>query len=615
MAPSPTSRSQRRFCDNIMMKHQVDLKTSLIRIVTILSLMLLANLAFAQVDSTKHVNTSPILADTVKQSRPIKPAAKDSIPLPKGKIDSLSIKAHHKTDSINKQLKKLQSFQPQVPGSSTTGSIQNVISKDLSKPFALTSTLNHNLSSLSPQKRLALFNKRVKKLEKRMQHRIDSISKLKTKDPKTMKSSDSIKHKLDSIKKAGPVQDIREAEQKLAKLESGANSKIRCLEGKVNQELADLKKMGVNTPNLNVPNVNVPNLNVPGLNTSNTNPNSNLNLNTSLPNESIPALGNSTVPSTGSLTNTTPGMNTSTSGLTNDVLPSGEVQTLEKDAGQLTKATGELGQAEKGIQNVNTTTLEQDAQNVPGMKQLSAQTMQADQYKKMVEKWESDPEYRKEMAITQAKQQVINHFAGNEKQLLAVVQKQSSLKAKYKNAEGVVDLFKKPVNPMKGKPLIERLRPGFNLQYQSKQDVLIDFNPQVGYRFSGRLTVGMGWNERWGFTTHKTSYNSLDHIFGPRAYAQVQIKTGLYALATPDMMNAMVPPTFSSPDPGTRKWVWSWMAGMKKEFRYSKKVLGSAQVLYNIYDPGHQSPYVGRLNIRMGFEFPLRKKQKTGAAL
>jgi len=229
----------------------------------------------------------------------------------------------------------------------------------------------------------------------------------------------------------------------------------------------------------------------------------------------------------------------------------------------------------------------------------------------MVEKWESDPEYRKELAVTKAKEQAVNHFAGQEKQLMAAMQQLTNVKKKYKDAEGVLDMFKKPVNPMKGKPFIERLRPGFNLQYQYKHESLIDFNPEVGYRISGRLTAGIGWNERWGYDFDKWKYVSQDHIYGPRAYAQVKIKTGIYGIFIPEVMNALVPPSYSSTDPGTRKWVWSWMAGIKKEFRYSKNMLGSLQVLYNLYDPLHQSPYVNKLNIRMGFEFPLKKKQAT----
>jgi hypothetical protein len=541
-----------------------------------------------------------------------KKAAQDGI-LPKsGKMDSLSVNAKRKSDSINGQLKKLQSFQLKVPKNHRTDSIQNVLNKDLSKPAAITSKINQRASNLSPQKQAALYNKRVRKLQKRLKHRIDSIVKLKVKDPGVAKSQAALKHNLDSIKNAGPIKDVKEAEQKLTKLESGMNSKVKGLEGKVNQELGGLKTVGVSTPNLNEPNTNIPNVSVPGLNTNLPNKNINTGLSANLPGVSSSSLGNSMLPSSGVSIpgTTTPGLNTNTSGLTNNLIPSGELQNLEKDASQLTKSTSELSQAEKGIQNVNPQTLEKDAENIGEVKQLNTEASQVEQYQKMVAKWQSDPDYRKELMVTQAKEQTINHFAGQEKQLMSGIQQLANVKKKYKGYEGALDMFKKPGNPMKGKPFVERLRPGLTMQVQVKHESLIDFNPQIGYRISGRLTIGLGWVERLGYDFSKLSYHPQDRIFGPRAYGQIKIKESIYVMLAPEMVNSFVPPSYSSPDIGTRKWVWSWMGGMKKEFRYSKKILGNLQILYNPLDAHNQSPYISKLNVRMGLEIPLKKKNK-----
>lgn len=477
--------------------------------------------------------------DSTKLSRS---ATQDTLHLPTGKVDSLALKNQHKTDSINSQLKKLQSAKIKVPENQKTDSVQNALAKDLSKPAAVASKVNQEVSNLSPQKQVALYNKRVKKIQKRLQHRIDSITKLKVKDPGVAKSEAVLKHKLDSIKSAGPIKDIKDAEQKLAKLESGMNGKLKGLEGKANKELADLKKMGVNTPNLSLPNpsvpdLNAPNLNVPGVSTSLPNINKGSTLNTNLPNVTTPSLGDASIPSNSfSVPGTSPGLNTNTSNLTNNILPNNELQNLEKDASQITKATGDISKAEGEMKNLNPdkleSTLEKDAQNIKEVKQFSGEAMQAEQYKKMVEKWESDPEYRKELAVTKAKEQAINHFAGQEKQLMAAMQQLTNVKKKYKDAEGVLDMFKRPANPMKGKPFIERLRPGFNLQYQYKNQSLIDFNPQVGYRISGRLTAGIGWNERWGYDFSKWTYVSQDHIYGPRVRTS-ESKDGDLRIACP----------------------------------------------------------------------------------
>lgn len=296
---------------------------------------------------------------------------------------------------------------------------------------------------------------------------------------------------------------------------------------------------------------------------------------------------------------------------TNAALPTNELNGVQKD---VTQATGQLGQAQKEIQNVSSGNLEGASKDLEKsalknseLKSMSGDVLKADEYKKMVEKWESYPEYRKEMAVTKEKEQVINHFAGQEQVLMAAMQKLSDVKKKYKDYEGTLDMFKKPGNAMKGKPFIERLRPGYNFQIQAGKDVLLDLNPQVGYRISGKFTAGIGWNERWGVDVNKWNYMSNDHAYGPRGFAQIKIRSGVFAMLAPEVMNAFVSP-YNSPDPPVRKWVWSWMAGIKKEFQVSKKTLGNIQVLYNFYNPGKQSPYVSEFNIRMGFEFPLKKK-------
>jgi hypothetical protein len=58
-----------------------------------------------------------------------------------------------------------------------------------------------------------------------------------------------------------------------------------------------------------------------------------------------------------------------------------------------------------------------------------------------------------------------------------------------------------------------------------------------------------------------------------------------------------------------RKWVWSYTAGYKQEFRISNKLLGNMQIMYALYTSYYQSPYVDKLTVRIGFEFPQRKKK------
>lgn len=62
---------------------------------------------------------------------------------------------------------------------------------------------------------------------------------------------------------------------------------------------------------------------------------------------------------------------------------------------------------------------------------------------------------------------------------------------------------------------------------------------------------------------------------------------------------------------GSRQWIFSEMAGIKKDYRFFKKVKGFTTVqfdLINIFNPTYKSPYGDVINTRIGFEFPVKKK-------
>jgi hypothetical protein len=75
-------------------------------------------------------------------------------------------------------------------------------------------------------------------------------------------------------------------------------------------------------------------------------------------------------------------------------------------------------------------------------------------------------------------------------------------------------------------------------------------------------------------------------------------------------MNTKVPPSAFTPstDPDHREWVWGAFLGLKKEYRFLKNVKGTALVMARLFNPNHKSPYADVLNVRFGFEFPMKKK-------
>ena len=216
----------------------------------------------------------------------------------------------------------------------------------------------------------------------------------------------------------------------------------------------------------------------------------------------------------------------------------------------------------------------------------------------------------------QAQKLAVDHFAGKEQQLKAAMEKISKYKQKYSSVKNIADLPKKPQNQMKEKPFIERIIPGLGLQLQKKgDDFLVDFNPYVGYRFTTRITAGVGWNERVPYNTEINRYNSDARVFGPRFYGEFKLGKGFSPGLELEEMNTVVPPLAQTTpvDPNNREWVFGVFVGMKKEYKIFKQVKGTASVMTRLFNAEHKSPYADVLNVRFGFEFPIKKKQNKAS--
>jgi hypothetical protein len=168
---------------------------------------------------------------------------------------------------------------------------------------------------------------------------------------------------------------------------------------------------------------------------------------------------------------------------------------------------------------------------------------------------------------------------------------------------------------MKGKPTIERIIPGIAIQLQKKNDELLtDFNPYLGYRFTGRVTAGLGWNHRVSYNLDNGSSNTAARIYGPRVFGEYKLLPGFSSRVEVETMNTYVPPfarKSSSVDDRGRDWVWGTFVGIKKDYKFLKKINGTAMVMFRLFDPHRKSPYADIINARFGFEFPMKKKVKT----
>jgi hypothetical protein len=332
---------------------------------------------------------------------------------------------------------------------------------------------------------------------------------------------------------------------------------------------------------------------------------------------SLPALNTNTpgIPTVGA-----PNLNAKLPTLTNQLKLDPNLKSITGNLGELQNITEQAGTYAKDAQNLVQgnlnevksidKTIEAKVAGVEGMDQLTkgkamlGQTSQLTDSAAMADK-------AKELVKEQVMNAAQDHFAGKQEVLQQAMDKMSKLKSKYSEVKSMAELPKKLPNPLKGKPFIERLVPGVTFQILTTNYFLLDVNALALYRITPRLSAGTGWNQRLPFDD--LTIKQQGRIYGPRAVIEFKWTKGINFRFLPEIMNTTIPTALAQKqgiDPAYREWVPSAFVGIKKEFTVYKQIKGNTEVLYNLYDPHHYSPYGDRLAVRFGFEFPMKKKAK-----
>ncbi len=413
-------------------------------------------------------------------------------------------------------------------------------------------------------------------IQSRWKTKIDSLTSLKSLTNKINKKLDSLKLLRDST--------LSQLNKKVELLKAKTVGKITGLDlpeevaGKVSDATSKINGFQLPASDLNVASLNTGSSHVPTMN--------NINLETPAGALNLPA------------TSEIKGINGELSGV------SGKVEDYSKDIHQLSK--GNLNEV-KALPG----TAEAKAEELSGLNEIKDKTQPLDKYKEMSSGLRN-PDSLKALAKQEVKEAAVNHFAGKEQQLKQAMDMIAKYKSKYHSINSITDITKRPPNEMKGKPFIERLVPGIGIQIQKKGgDVLVDFNPYAGYRFTGRITAGLGWNQRVAYNFDNGIFNAQAKIFGPRTFGEFKLWKGFSPRVEVEVMNTNVPPITRTPtvDPFQREWVWGAFVGVKKEYKFIKNVKGTALVMMRLFNPDHKSPYADVVNVRFGFEFPMKKKK------
>lgn len=216
----------------------------------------------------------------------------------------------------------------------------------------------------------------------------------------------------------------------------------------------------------------------------------------------------------------------------------------------------------------------------------------------------------KEELKNQAQKIAVDHFAGKQQQLQGAINKISKYKSKYESISVISDIAKKSVSNTIERPLIDRVMLGINLQMSRRENAfLVDLNPYAGLSVTSLITLGIGWNQRFGYNWDLHKVNNDSRIFGPRVFGEFKLGKGFSSRAEVEIMNTQVPPaTLPTGDPKNRQWVPGLFLGVEKEYTLIGPVRGTVSLMTRIINPNGQSPYGNIINMRFGFELPLKKR-------
>jgi hypothetical protein len=485
-------------------------------------------------------------------------------------------KAIQKVDSVNSSLQS-KIDNAKLPGDSTARAAYH-------KVDSIRSGFQYRVDSLQ-----LAYKKPLDKIDatsKSLQHKIDSLQTLKL-------PTDKLTAKLDSVKNIG-TKKITDLNQNVEKLKGKATESLKSLNlpkemqgpvDKLQQSVSAYKIPAVDgkIPDLGIGGTKLPGLEMPkGMNT--------------------PSLGNAKIPGVEGVSEIKELKN-----LTNETK---ELSNLGKEAGAYGKDIKNISQGKLSeVKNIDKAA-EDEAKKMVGGKELTGMTGDLEKYKKQLGGRPDSTALS--MAKQEAKEMVMkeatNHFAGKEEILKGAMDKMAKLKTRYSEVKSMADLPKRLPNPLRGKPLIERLVPGITLHFMSGKNILVDVNPSLAYRISPRFKSGLGWSERFTFASWLPTIT--ERVYGLRNYTEFKLPKGFSARMDIEYLNAVIPPLLiNASDKGKRDWEWSILVGLKKDFKIFKSVSGNVQTMYRLWSDHNKVPFPDRLNIRMGFEFPMRREK------
>lgn len=164
----------------------------------------------------------------------------------------------------------------------------------------------------------------------------------------------------------------------------------------------------------------------------------------------------------------------------------------------------------------------------------------------------------------------------------------------------------KRLNLMAGKPIGRRLVPGGTFQAINASVYSMDLGMQLGYRFTGNLTAGVGGSYRIGVSKKFERYVQGLDVTSGRIYADLSFRKGWFPHAELEFVNATkYNNDLNRHDDGD---VLQTNVGLGKSYKISKRLRGYALLLYRFEWRGELQDQ-SKLNLRVGFNIDVKKRR------
>lgn len=212
-----------------------------------------------------------------------------------------------------------------------------------------------------------------------------------------------------------------------------------------------------------------------------------------------------------------------------------------------------------------------------------------------------------ERIAEKAKEEFVDHLAGKEDIVQKDMEDISKLQVKYRDVADSRFLPKRPPNPMKGKPFVERLIPGMSFQMFQGSGFAVDMAPFIGYRFSGAISAGIGGYRRVAYFSGSDALTLLDY-YGARLYTQVRVIKKLCAHVELERYKPSTDNTTFPPMPDATAWSTKLNVGANYRYKINKRLNGNFLIMYDMIQL-KQFPNSSGSSVRFGIDYQVRKKR------